>query len=184
MTIVSEKKPPGDGFGTSAWSRRALVARWGVKSLADRFWDKVGNRFSTGECWSWIGAKSSAGYGILSKKPGPSPLYAHRISWELNNGPIPHGACVLHRCDNPPCVNPDHLFLGSKRDNSRDMAAKGRAGARWGEQSSHHLLTDSLVREMRRLHSNGLSYAGIGAEFDLSKGTVQYAVSRGWRHIQ
>ena len=77
-------------------------------------------------CWGWIGATSS-GYGRLGRGGrGEGLVYAHRLSWELRNGPIPEGMCVLHRCDNPPCSNPDHLFLGTKADNNRDMSVKGR----------------------------------------------------------
>jgi hypothetical protein len=77
-------------------------------------------------CWSWAGATRN-GYGVLGRGGRAEGLvYAHRLSWELQHGPIPEGGCVLHRCDNPPCTNPDHLWLGTKADNNRDMAAKGR----------------------------------------------------------
>lgn len=97
-------------------------------ALADRFWSRV----QKGEgCWLWGGSLKTNGYGQLN---GPSQgggrdgknLLAHRVAWELVNGPIPDGLWVLHRCDNPPCVNPAHLFLGTVRDNVIDMWTKGR----------------------------------------------------------
>lgn len=75
-------------------------------------------------CWIWTGHIRTNGYGAMSIK---SKLqYAHRISWELHNGPIPEGLFVLHKCDNPPCVNPDHLFIGTQKDNLQDAFKKGR----------------------------------------------------------
>jgi len=90
--------------------------------VEDRFWSKVQK---TENCWLWMGARTKLGYGQRGgRKTGRR--YTHRLSWEMRFGPIPEGLCVLHHCDNPPCVNPDHLFLGTKKDNTQDMIAKGR----------------------------------------------------------
>lgn len=96
------------------------------RTLADRYWSRV-VRGAEGECWGWDGA-NSRGYGILSNPLGHPhpPLRATRVSWEIHNGPIPDGMLVCHRCDNPPCSNPDHLFLGTHTENMRDMIRKGR----------------------------------------------------------
>jgi hypothetical protein len=92
--------------------------------LAERFWRYVER--STG-CWLWIGCRQRPGYGRIGREGGKGTRYAHHVSWELHYGPIPEGQQVLHRCDNPPCVRPDHLFLGSQLENVRDMWDKGRA---------------------------------------------------------
>lgn len=95
--------------------------------LIDRFWKKVEK---TASCWLWKGAPLRSGHGVINSggSEGRS-IGAHRVSWELHNGPIPEGMCVLHNCpggDNPACVNPAHLFLGTSVDNAKDMFAKGR----------------------------------------------------------
>jgi len=81
--------------------------------------------------------RTPTGYAMLGRKG--RKLYAHRVAWEEANGPIPEGMCVLHRCDNPPCVNPEHLFLGTHRDNTQDMLAKGRGSniGSWGRAKTH-----------------------------------------------
>lgn len=95
-------------------------------TLAARYWSRV-VRTGEGECWSWDGS-TSRGYGQLSspRGRGNAPVKAHRVSYEMHYGPIPTGMEVCHRCDNPPCSNPEHLFLGTHADNMRDMGAKGR----------------------------------------------------------
>lgn len=89
----------------------------------ERFWPKV--KRGRG-CWIWTAAKDRKGYGIFALAPGKR-VRAHRFAWEQEHGPLPAGACLLHRCDNPACVRPAHLFVGSREDNNADMDAKGRA---------------------------------------------------------
>jgi hypothetical protein len=80
----------------------------------------------SGECWIWTGSRGFYGYGQLRTGHSGVLERAHRLAWEFFRGPIPNGLFVLHRCDSPPCVNPDHLWLGTQRDNLRDCATKGR----------------------------------------------------------
>lgn len=108
--------------------RRCLTCkrlRLGDKTLKDRLLENV---VIVGECWVFTGFKLPNGYGRIgqSKDGERKVLLAHRASWESHHGPIPGGMMVLHKCDNPPCVNPSHLFLGTGSDNMQDMLAKGR----------------------------------------------------------
>lgn len=145
-----------------------------------RFWERVDRRGS-GECWRWKGAPSGFGYGVLFVRG--KNRYAHRLSYSLAHGPIPRGLFVLHRCDNPICVNPAHLFLGTPHDNNIDMAAKGRSTH--GEKNRHAKLTRDDVRWMRwaRVYS-GATQRRIGAFFGVDQSTVCYAVNGStWRNL-
>lgn len=93
--------------------------------IEERFWPKTKK---VGDCLEWQGVRGKAGYGKTGAGGrGGKTLLTHRLAWELTNGPIPEGMCVCHTCDNPPCVNPDHLWLGTHDDNMRDKVAKGRS---------------------------------------------------------
>ena len=114
-----------------------------------RFWPKVAVVGNSCECWEWQAAVNPGGYGVLWNQTN---TLAHRVSWELNNGPIPDGSLVLHHCDNTLCVNPHHLFLGTHADNARDRIEKQRSlyvplTPRRGEQNSGVKLTVDEVHE-------------------------------------
>lgn len=120
------------------------------KPAEERFWDKV----AIGEpdaCWEWQGAVQPSGYGFMHGGIGrPRWVLAHRLSWEMHNGPIPEGLAVLHRCDNPPCVNPAHLWLGTRADNNRDRGEKGRGreARQRGAANTNAKLTEDDVRQI------------------------------------
>ena len=118
-------------------------------TLEERFWAKVDKK-GPEECWEWTGAKLRDGYGRI-REGGQygRPVLAHRASWELAKDPIPKGMCVLHRCDNPACVNPAHLFLGTISDNAQDMVNKGRSTR--GERVITSKLTEQGVHEIRQM---------------------------------
>jgi len=155
----------------------------------ERFWLMVDKR-GPDDCWPWAGCRLRHGYGHFNVN-GRKTL-AHRFSWSLVNGPIPdgngwHGTCVLHRCDNPPCVNPAHLFLGTQADNIDDMIAKGRNGytGQRGEKHGMAKLTESQVIEIRRRYAIGnISQEKLAFELGVSQTTIGSIVRRDkWTHV-
>lgn len=110
---------------------------------------------------------------------------AHRVSWMLANGPIPAGMVVCHRCDNPPCVNPDHLFLGTQIDNMRDRSKKGRGNHRKGSRHGRAKLTEQDVRVIRSRYATGdWKQSDLAAEYGVSQPLIGHIVRRvTWRHI-
>ena len=157
------------------------------KSIADRFWSKVDVR-GPDECWPWKAGRYRAGYGTFSN--ARTTVTTHRQAWVLMNGPIPQGMCVCHRCDNPPCVNPGHLFLGTPLDNMRDMIAKGRrrVGAPSklrGEDHPRSKLTDTEVREIRAWREAGFPGTQIAIAYGVTHSTVNRIASRRrWTHLR
>lgn len=147
------------------------------KTSVDRFWIKV--KKSDG-CWIW-GALRLNGYGCL-RFNGKRTL-AHRVSWEIHNGPIPEGLFVLHRCDNPACVRPDHLFLGTRKDNMQDMIKKGRRApirllGEWNPQSK---LTEASVKQIRSSNCSGIDLA---KQFGVSQQLISEVKARlVWKHV-
>lgn len=160
-------------------------------TLEDRFWSRV-TKAGPDDCWLWTGGqRHKAGYGGFWD--GQRWTHSHRMAHRLVNGPIPTGLVVRHRCDNPPCCNPAHLLLGTKRENSADMKERGRAGrgpgpARQprGERHGHAKLTESDVRAMRsRYAAGGVSMADIAREFGVAGATAREVI-RGliWAHVE
>jgi hypothetical protein len=142
-----------------------------------RFWSKVQK---TRGCWLWSGSKCEKGYGrfAINRKPNLS----HRVSWELSFGKIRDGLFVLHRCDNPSCVRPNHLFLGTQKDNMADMHAKKRAPV--GEKHYHAKLRADQVLAIRKMHADGISYDKAAKLFNVHRITIAEVVRREtWKHI-
>ena len=151
-----------------------------TRSLDERFWSKVAVG-GPEDCWVWQGGKTRGGYGTIaiSKRPRIQ-MRAHRQAWVLTHGPIPEGLWVLHHCDNRPCVNPAHLFLGTAADNTADMFAKGRASVRSNEASTLARLTDAQVADIRRLYDEGVPSKVLAVEYGIL-GTYVTDLVRGIR---
>lgn len=149
---------------------------WLVKpkkaDLASRFWEKVDK---TENCWIWTAAVDRKGYGKLGMRIDGKPrtVQAHRVAYQMLVGPIPDGMVLCHRCDNPPCVNPTHLFVGTIADNMRDMARKGRFSR------SQAKLTPELVREIRsRYIPRRVSLTMLAAQYGVSFQLISLVVNR------
>lgn len=168
-------------------SRRCQLYRY--NSLEERLWSRVVKSHDPNGCWEWTGTTNRSGYGLLRIPGRRSMVAAHRLAWELTYGPIPQSddpkqeLCVLHRCDNPKCVNPSHLFLGTRLDNNADKMAKGRHRALAGDASPRHSLTFEKVRLIRQLYQAGMNRNQIAKMFGVSWTCINYVVSgRTWRH--
>lgn len=116
------------------------------------------------ECWEWSGCRKPTGYGQNKMTTEPR---AHRMPWVIHRGPIPDGIHVCHRCDNPPCCNPNHLFLGTAKDNAQDREKKGRRPLIVGENFNGHKLTKEQVIQIRAMKSSGMSSAAIQREIGI-----------------
>lgn len=129
-------------------------------------------------CWIWLGATNNKGYGVLSiKKDGSwKVVLATRFSYELHHGPIQPGLCALHKCDTPICINPDHLFLGTKRDNTLDAVRKGRI--KFGETNGVARLTSDQVIAIRDELAIGASQAELAAKFQIHQSEISRIASR------
>lgn len=141
--------------------------------LEVRFWAKVEK---TDNCWEWIACRDKDGYGSLTGKR------AHRISWELHFGKIPEGLCVLHSCDNRICVKPSHLFLGTRADNMKDMARKGRSC--FGERNRGAKLKTEDILAIKRALSLGESCASLGRQFGVRDTAInKIKLGHKWKHL-
>ena len=156
-------------------------------SATERFWSFVD---TSGDCWLWTGTHNRAGYGHF--KAGGRQHTATRWLWQTWFGEIPEGLFVLHHCDNPPCVNPEHLWLGSAQDNSNDMKAKGRHRVVRpenpyypnGQRHGVAKLTDSQAQEIADRRRNGEISKALAAEFGVHCNTIYRIHSgRGWSKV-
>lgn len=144
----------------------------------NRFWGCVQK---TDTCWLWTGNKQKGGYGRIKTK-GKS-IKAHRYSWELHNGPVPVKLYVLHHCDNPGCVNPAHLFLGTYADNSADMVSKGRSVR--GEKHRSAKLVESDIAKIFDDRKNGMIYKDIANKYGVNDRQISNILNRqSWTHVK
>lgn len=133
-------------------------------------------------CIEWTDGHNSDGYGV--KWDGERAQLAHRLSWIRERGPIPDGLCVLHKCDNPPCVNVDHLYLGTKADNAKDRSARRRYRDDRGERHPSAKLAAPQVLEIRARIAGGEKPAVIAPDYGVTPQMI-YRIKRriAWRHI-
>ncbi len=142
----------------------------------ERYWPKVDVQ-GADDCWPWKAYRMPHGYGVhsLSPKEPKREALVHRIAWLLEHGSIPMGVHVLHRCDNPPCCNPAHLFLGTQADNIADMVAKSRQQS--GERSGKAKLTWVQVREIRRrFAAREASFAELSSAYGVGRQAIDKIV--------
>lgn len=156
-----------------------------MTNSTEKFWNKVDLSYED-DCWNWLGSLDECGYGRyqINKKR----KFAHRLSYEIEYGPIPDNLLVCHHCDNPKCVNPKHLFLGTNDDNMKDMARKGRANRsskNIGIENGSHKLSPEQIIEIRELYSTKtISQSKLGKMYGVSQAVIWKIVThKNWKHI-
>lgn len=144
------------------------------RSIEEKFWEKV-NKESDDKCWTWTASINNFRYGnfnfngIIER--------SHRVSWILTNGKIPEGLCVLHKCDNRKCVNPNHLFLGTYKDNAIDRNNKKRGYIPDPEHVNTTKLTWNIVREIRKEYKeNNITYRNLAKKYGISRSEIGYII--------
>lgn len=142
--------------------------------MAERFWTYV-DVWGDDACWEWLGGRwGQMHYGRFKYRG--ATYSAHRVAWQLTHGQIPDGLFVLHRCDNPPCVNPSHLFLGTQKDNLVDRDRKGRSVYHRGAANSAAKLSESAVAEIRAQYKAGRLQRDIAKDFGTTQTNVSWIV--------
>lgn len=152
-------------------------------TFQERFWSKVAIG-DPDECWPWLASTKGNGYGQFNIRKGV-PVTAHRVSLALQGHVLTKNMFACHTCDNRPCVNPHHLFIGSGKDNIDDCVAKGRANraSRPGESNNAAKLTDGEVREIRKTHST-LTQGMLAERYGVSQSTIsRILLDQSWSHL-
>ena len=146
-----------------------------------RFWSRVDKTDDVNSCWEWTAAKINAGYGQVSLNG--TTVLAHRFAWVLHFGDIPEGLCVLHKCDNRGCVRPDHLWLGTKADNQRDMVDKGRSARLQGEDHGRSKLTEAQAILIKNTYPAASQYL-LADVYGIDQSQISRIINGdNWRHL-
>jgi hypothetical protein len=151
--------------------------------VRDRYEKKVDRSGCPGACHEWTAYRNKGGYGQFNIEGRMYP--AHRIQWTItNHQDIPPGMLVCHSCDNPSCVNPNHLWLGTNADNTRDKVEKGRAAYAAGEANGSAILTEDKVRMIREEYAlGGITCKALAAKYGVSMNTISLTINRKiWKH--
>lgn len=193
LPMFNTRMPDGKQFSMSARRFAFIYTDTPLEKDGSEIWNRCGNRFcikpshqientlqnrfwlnvdvgNKNECWNWEGSTTKGGYGNFENSK------AHRFSYRLHYGEFNPKLDVLHECDNPSCVNPAHLFLGSHLQNMQDMVNKGRS--KRGENCAKHKLTEKQVREIRIKSSTGMSSYDLAREYEVDPKTIRNAVNR------
>ncbi len=156
--------------------------RFTTSNPIERFWYYVDKR-GEDECWEWKGHKSPEGYGHLHIKTGTT--VTSRISWQIHYGEIPKGMLVCHKCDNPPCCNPKHLFLGTDLDNIQDRDKKKRNKQCKGRNHYKAEIVEADVINIRNLNKEGMSQKELSKMYNLSQASISKILLRqGWKSVE
>jgi DNA-binding XRE family transcriptional regulator len=148
---------------------------------AQRFWLKVDKSGGPAACWTWLAARNKGGYGKFWD--GGKLVYARRHAYGLGHGPILGGLCACHKCDNPACCNPDHIFLGTNFDNASDMTKKGRDRKASGERNGRAKLAGAQVDEIRAAYAaGGVTQVELGRRFGVRQTAISSIVrGKNWK---
>ncbi len=171
----TKRKLSESHMGQVAWNK-------GIGNTPQDFWNNV-NIKEKDDCWEWMGYLDHNGYGSISINNYPNRT--HRYAWEIVHGCIPEGLCICHKCDNPKCCNPEHLFMGTVYDNTHDMIKKGRKVVLRGESNWFSKLTEKDVLEIRKLYSTGkYNQHKLGKMFNVTNSNIECIVNRkSWKHL-
>jgi hypothetical protein len=170
-----------DRYGDT-FPNRPFQAGVPFASPVERFWSRVNRSGGPDSCWPWTKHRDKKGYGRFAYSRDANDRFAHRLAWAFTHG-HPGELLVCHRCDNPPCCNPSHLFLGTVADNNADRDAKGRGNR--GTKNGQVVLTEAQVCAIRSTYAaGGISQDALGKQYGIDQGHVSRIVNRKlWPHL-